>query len=662
MGLLTATDKEKIKRALPKASNKIIDVTVARLYVAYPNPKEWQYTGLSGGIVLVDDIVGNTFFLKLVDIEGHRGVVWDQELWVGFEYTQDRTFFHSFEMEECYAGLLFDDISEAGHFLKRVQRRDKYASKKTLSNKNAIALANKLKEAESSRVIHGPRGEALISDQRRRYSYNMTGVEEEGIPDTKKKAPPPPPPTEPHSKREPNRSSSLKSAASKYPDIPSMVSSTAPIVDPALGPPKPSRQVTHDTCGSSSDSESTYTSAVTSPVISQRQQKYILPPLPTEFFPLQPPQPPEAHSPSPVVPPEHDMEMSAPVRYEAPFLPKPQEEQSAHPPLPAAPRPPLALTQHPQHEGAVPAPPFKALPQRPVNHQEPSSFVSLPNSRVPSGSGRQLPAPPVVRNNAPPPPPARRGPAPALPPRRVGGPDIHQNVTQQSKHRVANTSAPPPPPRRGPAPPPPPRAPRSAAAPSNPNQNAPTIRFRMNEPPQQASYIPPHQFTPHPSEPPKAALTPTAFRQTPAPTTSQPPPPPPPPPMISQDNIPVAPPPPSIQVNSSQGKLPNPSSTVVGIAETTGNQGRDALLASIRGAGGVHALRKVDKSQLDKPSVLLQEARGKSPATGINASNSLTPTTTGGTGSLADALAAALNQRKNKVAQSQDDYDNGDDW
>lgn len=68
MGLLRDADKEKVKRAIPKASNKIVDVTVARLYIAYPDPGSWTYTGLSGAIGLVNDLVGNTFFLKLVDI------------------------------------------------------------------------------------------------------------------------------------------------------------------------------------------------------------------------------------------------------------------------------------------------------------------------------------------------------------------------------------------------------------------------------------------------------------------------------------------------------------------------------------------------------------------------------------------------------------------
>lgn len=136
--LLRDYDEKKIRRSVPKASNKIIDQTVARLYIAYPDPTHWTYTGLSGAICLVDDLVGNTFYFKLVDIAGDCGVIWDQELFVDFQYNQDRTFFHSFELEECLAGFLFEDKSEASHFFKRVTNRRKYASKGTLNNASAL--------------------------------------------------------------------------------------------------------------------------------------------------------------------------------------------------------------------------------------------------------------------------------------------------------------------------------------------------------------------------------------------------------------------------------------------------------------------------------------------------------------------------------------------
>ncbi len=77
--ILTEVDKETVKRTVPKASNKIQAVAVARLYVAHPDRNRWKYTGLQGAAVLSNDLIGNTFWLKLVDISpANRGVIWDQ--------------------------------------------------------------------------------------------------------------------------------------------------------------------------------------------------------------------------------------------------------------------------------------------------------------------------------------------------------------------------------------------------------------------------------------------------------------------------------------------------------------------------------------------------------------------------------------------------------
>ena len=66
--ILTDDDKETVKRQVPKATNKIQAVAVARLYIAYPNRNKWTYTGLQGAAVLANDLVGNTYWLKLVDV------------------------------------------------------------------------------------------------------------------------------------------------------------------------------------------------------------------------------------------------------------------------------------------------------------------------------------------------------------------------------------------------------------------------------------------------------------------------------------------------------------------------------------------------------------------------------------------------------------------
>lgn len=66
--ILQSADKEKVKRAVPSSSNKIITVAVARLYVNYPNRNRWNYTGICGAVVLSLDKVGKTHFFKIIDV------------------------------------------------------------------------------------------------------------------------------------------------------------------------------------------------------------------------------------------------------------------------------------------------------------------------------------------------------------------------------------------------------------------------------------------------------------------------------------------------------------------------------------------------------------------------------------------------------------------
>lgn len=65
---LSDNDKETVKRTVPKPANKIQAVAIARLYIAYPDRQRWVYTGLQGAAVLTNDLVGNTFWIKLVDV------------------------------------------------------------------------------------------------------------------------------------------------------------------------------------------------------------------------------------------------------------------------------------------------------------------------------------------------------------------------------------------------------------------------------------------------------------------------------------------------------------------------------------------------------------------------------------------------------------------
>ncbi|RUS15147.1 hypothetical protein BC938DRAFT_477071, partial [Jimgerdemannia flammicorona] len=121
---LTADNKVTVRRGL--AGNvKIYTATVARLYVAYPNPNQWTYTNIWGAVVFLKDKEKNdTFFFRIVDLTSGKGVLWEQEFYQGFEYTLDRPFFHTFVTDEYLAAFSFADEGEASILYKKVTNRE----------------------------------------------------------------------------------------------------------------------------------------------------------------------------------------------------------------------------------------------------------------------------------------------------------------------------------------------------------------------------------------------------------------------------------------------------------------------------------------------------------------------------------------------------------
>ena len=93
---LSADEKAKVKSAVVTSANKIFGATLARIYYAYPQPNKWSYSGLQGALALAKDHNRGAHVFKLVDLAGSGGVVWEHEMYEGFEYFQDRPFFYSF--------------------------------------------------------------------------------------------------------------------------------------------------------------------------------------------------------------------------------------------------------------------------------------------------------------------------------------------------------------------------------------------------------------------------------------------------------------------------------------------------------------------------------------------------------------------------------------
>ncbi|KAH7890447.1 hypothetical protein F5I97DRAFT_1798685 [Phlebopus sp. FC_14] len=132
---LSADEKTKLNSAIA-SSDKRFGAALARIYFAHPQPDKWSYGGLQGALALIDDRSKDALVLKLVDIEGTRGVLWEHELYEGFEYFEDRPHFHSFPGDECMIGVVFANKDDARKFYNSVTgKASKAMAEKRKKNK-----------------------------------------------------------------------------------------------------------------------------------------------------------------------------------------------------------------------------------------------------------------------------------------------------------------------------------------------------------------------------------------------------------------------------------------------------------------------------------------------------------------------------------------------
>ncbi|KAI5921884.1 hypothetical protein F4810DRAFT_314936 [Camillea tinctor] len=647
--ILSDEDKETVKRVVPKQTNKIQAVAVARLYVAFPNRSKWSYTGLQGAIVLANDLVGNTYWLKLVDVSpAGRGVIWDQEIFDTWSYNQDRTFFHTFEIEDCLAGLSFADEKEAKQFKKKMDDREKNASKATRNTPFGGPAQHPHKSGFFGGIFGGHRHSSA--------------------------------PTPPDSPRHaPSRSASVLHTNGNHKSYSEFAKLEAydpqwrenfgnflfeqGLTDEFI---KENQDFIVDFLKEQGESGSRRSSDTPAPPPP--------PPPPTNGYgshsraPPPPPPPPSGRSEIALTssgsrrglpPPPPAPRRSGKLDVAAPSHREPTPPQDPVPPRPRFHAPPAlpdagkyAHADPPRAASAGPPPPPRP-PKTAIEDEKPSHRFGVP----PAFAAHK-------QHNAPPPPPAR-GSAPPPPPRNEPSHPVPPPLPPSLPPKTPAVSAPPPPPassRPVPAPPsrniPPPPIPASSAppAPPVPQSSAPPLPSQPPPPPTAAA-PPPAPPIPAFSAPPPAPPMPP-----PMPSGAGAPPAPPPPPPLPAPGLGAPAPPPPPPPPGGAGAPPPPPPPPGGLppaAVPAGDSSRSAMLDSIRGAGGIGALKKVDRSQIrDRSGATVgggsdtgPHGSGLPPA-GINP---------GGGNGMADALAAALQKRKAKVRDS-DDENSDDDW
>ncbi|KAJ7678567.1 hypothetical protein B0H14DRAFT_971841 [Mycena olivaceomarginata] len=174
---LNKEEKNKVKAAIPAASNKILFAALARIYYAHPQPNEWSYSGLQGALAIVKDTSKDIYMFRLVDLDATRGVIWEYELYNGLEYYPDRAFFHSFAADDCMIGFVFADEREANSFWKKVMTKKEAKSKPASEMKKKATTGGKIDKG----MILGPAPGSFVHVVHMGYNedqgFTSTGID-----------------------------------------------------------------------------------------------------------------------------------------------------------------------------------------------------------------------------------------------------------------------------------------------------------------------------------------------------------------------------------------------------------------------------------------------------------------------------------------------------
>ncbi|KAJ2142305.1 hypothetical protein IW142_004376 [Coemansia sp. RSA 564] len=392
--LLSSEEKSAIKAAQPSSKHKILAAAIARVFAARPGDK-WKYTKRFGGLVLVKDAHSKASFLRLVNLGGAAGppLLWEQELYEGFDFTEQRPFFYTVVGDDYIFGLDFADEKEAAAFASKVGRRiAKMPGKRSTAS---VAGAAPSVPDRSARISEGPTAtQKILNLDNAKYRKLVKALAAHNITESML--------DDPDTARFIEKFVSMNGSVDnmiRSGKPPSPVQAAPPPSRPPLPPPRRSAPPPPPRHKGSS---SLQRPAAPSP---QPQRQAPLPPPPL------PPAPPqrEPRQPSPVMqpplpPPRRPQKSPSPVNFSAPeFEHAPPLLPPSAPPLPPMSRPPVAVASPKSAAPEAPPLPPKTLPP---------TAPPLPPSMPPS----MPPQPPSLPPSLPPQPPSLPPQPPSLPP------------------------------------------------------------------------------------------------------------------------------------------------------------------------------------------------------------------------------------------------------
>ncbi|RWS30266.1 hypothetical protein B4U80_11059 [Leptotrombidium deliense] len=120
--LLSYEENETLFSLLGKRCITLATAVIQLLTTEAPIHSKWTKR-ITGVVCFVRDCAKRSYFIRVYDIDFRKQCFWEQEIYSTFEYRTPREYFHTFEADDCMAGLNFANDREAELFKEAINRK-----------------------------------------------------------------------------------------------------------------------------------------------------------------------------------------------------------------------------------------------------------------------------------------------------------------------------------------------------------------------------------------------------------------------------------------------------------------------------------------------------------------------------------------------------------
>ncbi|RWS09452.1 neural Wiskott-Aldrich syndrome protein-like protein [Dinothrombium tinctorium] len=175
--LLNGDENNLVFNLLSKRCVTLATAVVQLLTTEPPIHSKWTKRA-TGVVCFVRDAAKRSYFIRVFDIDNKKQCVWQQEIYTTFEYKTPREYFHTFEADDCMAGLNFANEREADFFREAVEKKLREREQRRLEkrirnqqNNNGVPL----QPIHSSNILPNPTVSPLSQNSfasKRNYEKN----------------------------------------------------------------------------------------------------------------------------------------------------------------------------------------------------------------------------------------------------------------------------------------------------------------------------------------------------------------------------------------------------------------------------------------------------------------------------------------------------------